>query len=445
MSKAAKITKRVVDAAEAPASGKEIIWDTDVKGFGLRLTAGGAKSYILNYRTLEGRSRQFTIGKHGSPWTPDTARQRAIDVLRGIADGVDPLEKKAAARDAMTVAQLWAHYSVEGKIARPNKKASSWENDRAMFERHIIPLLGKRIVRSLTKGDVSKMQADIAAGKTATDIKTGFRGRAIVRGGKSVAGHAVVSLRAAINFAMADIGTTDNPAGKIEMHKGAKKKRFLSELEAALIGEAIARMQNEAAISDEFADAIRLLMFTGCRKNEIQKLQWEWLDMRRGFIEFPDSKTGAKVTPLPPAAREVIAARWEKRSNNPYVLPSKIGEHKPIVGLQKVWEKVREKATAIAKEAGHDADVTDVRIHDLRHSFASFAASSGSSLAVIGKILGHTQTATTAIYAHLHDDPVRQASEETASRIAAALTSGVKNVSESAKTPATPAMDEISD
>lgn len=356
---------------------------------------------------------------------------------------MDPQDAKVEARDAMTVAQLWDFYSTEGRIARPNKKASSWDNDRTMFERHIIPLIGKRTVRSLTKTDVARMQADIAAGKTARDEKTGFRGRAIVKGGRSMASHSVVALRSAINLAMDVVGITDNPASQVERHKAKKRERFLSEIEVALIGEAIACMEEEAAISSEFAAAIRLLMLTGCRKNEILNLQWSWIDMQRGFIEFPDSKTGAKVTPLPPAALEIIRERWEGRSNNPYVLPSKVGvrkptagqqkiEHKPIVGLQKVWEEVRAVATRIgqerATEAGKDPasapDLSDVRIHDLRHSFASFAVASGNSLPVIGKILGHRQVATTAIYAHLHDDPVKQASEHTAYRISEALKVG---------------------
>ncbi len=440
-----KLTKRVVDAAEIPDSGQVFIWDDTVKGFGLRVSAGGAKSYILSYWTQEGRKRRFTIGRHGSPWTCDDARQRALELKRGLSEGVDPQDAKIEARDAMTVAQLWEFYSTEGRIARPNKKASSWDNDRTMFERHIIPLIGKRTVRSLTKTDIARMQADISAGKTAKDEKTGIRGRAIVRGGRSVASHAVVALRSAINLAMDVVGISDNPASQVERHKAKKRERFLSEVEVALIGEAIARMEDEVAISSEFAAAIRLLMLTGCRKNEILNLQWSWIDMQRGFIEFPDSKTGAKVTPLPPAAMEIIQERWEYRTGNPYVLPSKVSarksiagqqrqkiEHKPIVGLQKVWEEVRALATRIGQERATDAgkdpasapDLSDVRIHDLRHSFASFAVASGNSLPVIGKILGHRQVATTAIYAHLHDDPVKQASEHTAHRISEALKVG---------------------
>lgn len=427
----AKLTKRLVDAADVPETGQVFLWDSDVKGFGLRVTPGGAKSYVLSYRTPQGRKRRLTIGKHGSPWTCDDARQKAVELLRSLADGIDPLDAKVEARDAMTVEDLYRHYMTEGRIVRPNKRETSWENDRSLFERHINPLIGKRTVRSLTRYDISRMQADIAAGKTAKDEKTGFRGRAIVRGGKTVASHAVVALRSAINLAKAEIGIAENPTTGVELYKSETKERFLSELEAALIGEAIARMEDEAAISEQFAAAIRLLMLTGCRKSEILNLQWSWIDAERGVIRFPDSKTGAKATPLPPAAMEVLAS-IRRVPKNPYVLASKHGEAKPIVGLQRVWENVRDFATRIGREraieAGQDEsvapDLTDVRVHDLRHSFASFAVTSGNSLVVVGKILGHRQVATTAIYAHLHDDPVRQASDSTANRIAAALKLG---------------------
>lgn len=428
-----KITKRMVDAVVPPPAGHrpDFLWDDAVKGFALRTTPGGTKTFILTYRTQEGRQRQFTIGRYGSPWTVENARRRAMELLHQNSQGVDPAQAKVDAKNAMTVEQLFQYYMTEGPIARPRKKAASWANDRSLFQRHIIPLIGKRTLRSLTKHDVSKMQADIAAGKTAKDEKTRHRGRAIVRGGRVIAGHAVVSLRAAINMAMDVAGITENPTTGVQINKSDGKERFLSVYEAGLIGEALAQMEDGMKISEQFADAIRLLMFTGCRKQEILKLQWAWVDLGRGVINFPDSKGGKKVTHLPPAAVELLSS-LDRKPGNPFVLPSRVGTDKAIDGLQKLWDDVRTLATEIGRKAalaeGKTAeeapDLINVRVHDLRHSFASFAAAAGNGLFVIGKALGHKQVMTTARYAHLADDPLKRAVSETSETIASALKSG---------------------
>ncbi len=181
-----KITKRVVDAAKPPLNGgRTYIWDSELRGFGLMVT-GRVKSYVLQYRTPEGRSRRLTVGRHGSPWTPEEARQCAGEMLRSAKKGNDPLDAKAEARAALTVAQLADMYLLEGPMEKPNKKFSSWKTDRSNIDRHIKLLLGTKIARSLTKADVARFQADVAAGKTAKDEKTGPRGRAIVQGGKEL-------------------------------------------------------------------------------------------------------------------------------------------------------------------------------------------------------------------------------------------------------------------
>ena len=138
-----KISKRVVDAATRPNNlDRTFLWDSEVKGFGLMVTARGAKSYILQYRTPEGRSRRITIGRHGSPWTPEDARQRAVEMLRSARQGFDPLEAKAEARSALTVTELADLYLSEGVAEKPNKKPRSWETDRSNIECHIKPLIG---------------------------------------------------------------------------------------------------------------------------------------------------------------------------------------------------------------------------------------------------------------------------------------------------------------
>jgi len=168
-----KLTKRVVDAA-MPGAVQVLVWDTYLKGFGLRITPAGAKSYIVNYRDKAGRSRRYTVGKHGSPWTCDEARTKAAEVLRGLSVGIEPLAVKAAGKVVTTVSDLAELYLAEGPAERPNKKARSWDLDRGNLTRHVIPLIGGKPVKALTSADVAKLQADIAAGKTAADIKDNY-------------------------------------------------------------------------------------------------------------------------------------------------------------------------------------------------------------------------------------------------------------------------------
>jgi integrase len=200
-----------------------------------------------------------------------------------------------------------------------------------------------------------------------------------------------------------------NPAKGVKLFKGGKRERFLSEAELAKLADALAAMEAEHRLSPTATAAIRLLLLSGCRKSEILSLRWEWVDVERGVLRLPDSKTGAKVVPLAAAAVKLLAA-LPRRGD--YVLPAATGAGY-YTGLQKDWERVRAR-TGLA----------GVRVHDLRHSFASFAVADGSSLYLIGKVLGHKQARTTEIYAHLADDPVRAVADRTAARIAAAMAPG---------------------
>lgn len=427
-----RLTKRIVDAAQPEAGRKAMLWDSDLKGFGLRVTPAGVKSYVVAYRTPLGRSREITIGKHGSPWTCDEARARARDLLHEIAKGSDPLEAKAAARAEMTVAELVDLYLAEGPAEKPNKKPASWATDRSNLTRHAVPLIGRRPMKSIRSSDVARVQADVAAGKTATDVKTGFRGRARVRGGKGIASRVVASLGGAFTFAMKRGLVEINPVHGVPLIKGTPKERFLTEGEVAALADALHVLEETRQLHERFAAAIRLLLLTGCRKGEIVGLQWGWIDDERGVIRLPDSKTGAKVVPLAPAAAEILAG-LPREKGVPFVLPAIRGEQKgPLVGLQKAWERVRDHATILSRqraaEAGLDehqaVDLSNVRLHDLRHSFASFAVADGASLYLVGKVLGHRQSRTTEVYAHLRDDPLKAVADRTATRIAAAMKGG---------------------
>jgi integrase len=306
----------------------------------------------------------------------------------------------------MTIAEMADLYLAEGPAEKPNKKASSWGTDRSNIERHLKPLLGKKLASALTQSEVARFQADVAAGKSRADVKTKARGRAIVEGGRGTAARSLTVLGAMLEFAVGRKLISANPAKAVKLFKAAKKERFLSETELAALAETMAAMEGERRLNATATAAIRLLLLTGCRKSEILSLRWDWVDVERGCLRLPDSKTGAKVVPLAPAAAKLLT---ELPQGGRYVLPAAKGEGH-YTGLQKDWERVRARA-----------GLREVRIHDMRHSFASFAVADGNSLFLIGKVLGHKQARTTEGYAHLADDPTRAVADRTAARIAAAL------------------------
>jgi integrase len=400
----AKITKRAVDAAR-PAKNDVFFWDTETKGFGLKVTPAGNKIYVVQARLKDtGKVVRCTIGKHGAPWTPDKARQEAVRLLGMIASGINLNEAKMKARGDMTVSSLCDLYLAEGC---DKKKPSTIKVERSQIERHVKPLLGQKQARSLTRGDIERFMSDVAAGKTATDEKTGPRGRAVVRGGKGIANRTADLLASMLAFAVHRGVRTDNPVRGVQRYRRNPKERFLSSSELAKLGEALGRAGKEGENPYALA-AIRLLILTGCRKNEVLSLRWDWVDTERGCLRLPDSKTGAKTVPLGAPALELLQA-IPSFEGNPHVFPSGTGGGH-FVGLQKVWSRVRDRA-----------GLADLRLHDLRHSFASVAVAGGDSLYLVGKVLGHRQARTTERYAHLSDDPVRAVADRAAEQIASAM------------------------
>ncbi len=406
-----KITKRAVDAA-APGKRDAFLWDTDLTGFGLKVTPAGNRIYVLQYR-FGRRLRRYTIGKHGAPWTPEEARREAARLLGLVAAGTDPTDVKAETRRALTITELCDLYLAEGCTT---KRPSTLVTDRRNIERHIKPLLGRKGVRDVKGADIERFQRDVAGGKTAADLRTKPRGRAIVAGGKGAALRTLAVLGAIFTFAVKRGLRPDNPVRGVARFKGQKKERFLTTSELAQLGDALNAAEREGFNPVAIA-AIRLLVMTGARKAEILTLRWKWVDFERSCLRLPDSKTGAKVVPLGAPALELLAS-LPRVENNPYILPGKkAGGH--FVGLQKAWARLRERA-----------GLPDVRVHDLRHSFASVAVAGGESLYLIGKVLGHRQARTTEAYAHLQDDPVRAVADRTASTIAAAMNGGDKRGAE---------------
>lgn len=396
-----RLTKKRVERAPVPAK-PGFIWDAEPVGFGLKLTPNGARIYVLQYR-FEGRSRRYVIGNHGSPWTVETARQEALRLLGRIQAGHDPQKEKTGARRDMSVSELCDLYLSEGLRAAKPLSVQSAETD---IRNHIKPILGARLAASITSEDVERMMFAIAEGRTKLRRRTGRRrGLSRVRGGKGAANSAVAVLSAALTFGIRRGVRPDNPALGIRKFPEKKMDRFLSPAELARLGEVLAAAEALGVESPYAIAALRLLILTGCRKNEIVKAERTWVDMTHRCLRLPDSKTGAKVVHLGEAAMEVIRS-VPPLEGNPYLLPGR-GAAVPIADLQSSWERIRAAA-----------GLKDVRIHDLRHAFASFGAATGESLLVIGALLGHRVATTTERYTHLADTPLRGAADRISGEVA---------------------------
>ncbi len=434
----AKIIKRTVDASTATASDLWV-WDTEIKGFGLRVRPNGRKVYVVEYRPGDGgrraQKRRFTIGLHGSPWTPDSARTEAKRVLALVEQGKDPAAEKQAGKNAETMAEMCAKFLTEHvKIKRKGRTADEYER---LVDKIILPALGNKKVKDVMRQDIAKLHHKLQP--------TPYQANRVL---------AVLSklFNLAEAWGIRPDGT--NPCRHVEKFEEQKRERMLSAEELAAFGETLAAYDGSVyAIA-----AIKLLIFTGARLNEVLRLRWEDVDFENGDVRLLDHKTsrktGSKTLHLPPPALAVLT-EVPRIDGNPYVI---VGG-KPeacLVNLEKPWRAVREAATVklwrhskieavanlvarldreskedlsfseckAAADAAHiklPPGMTNVRLHDLRHAFASMAASSGMGLPIIGKLLGHTQAQTTQRYAHLASDPVKAAAATVADKMAAAM------------------------
>ena len=357
-----RISKTSVDKLQP----RMMIRDDLLAGFGVR-RQGGAPVYFLQKR-VHGKSRWITIGAHGAPWTAETARKRAEQLVGEIAVGKDPAEARRQERAKVTVAevagQFLAHHG-------PKLKPRTRDEYARLFRVHILPEFGGRKVDSVTRADVSRFHAERAG------------------------------IPAGANFALACLSKfmswceehgyrveNTNPCRKVKKYRARRVERYLSLEEFTRLGRVLDQLEEEGGEGIFAIAAVRLLALTGARLNEILTLKWSFVDIQRAMLFLPDSKTGQKAIRLNSQALDVLRG-LPRLQGNPYVLAGREAA-KYLVNLQKPWRRIRALA-----------ELEDVRIHDLRHSYASMAAAAGASLPMIGKLLGHSQPQTTNRYVHL--------------------------------------------
>lgn len=385
-----KLTKRAIEAVvyHGKVGTAHYLWDDQLSGFGVRIYNSGRKSFVVTYRA-KGRQRFHTVGRFGE-LTLHEARSTAMRVLARTRRGEDPSGDRQAYFRSPTIADLADRYLREHALLK--KKASSTKDDTRNWRLHVLPRLGKQKVADVTRADLAGLHSELAA--------TPY-----------VANRVLALLSKAFNLAEVWGWRKDgtNPCRHIERFKERRRERFLSPEELSRLAQVLATAENEQTEWPQVVAAFRLLIFTGCRVGEILNLQWEHVDFEARCLRLPDSKTGSKTIYLSNPALKVLAD-LDPPEGNPFVVWGvKPGRH--LRSLTRPWHRIRGRA-----------GLEDVRLHDLRHSYASFGAGAGLSLRMIGQLLGHSQPVTTQRYAHLAADPVRKAAELIAESVEDAMT-----------------------
>ena len=382
----AKLTKRTADLA---TTGDRVtaIWDEELRGFGLRVYPNGRKVYVVKCR-IKGQQRFITLGQHG-PVTADQARTRAYNILSEAKNGRDPAKELDQARKAPTMKGLGERFLRE-HVAVRCEASTQFEYKRSV-ELFINPKLGTRKVTDIERRDIAELHHSFSHIPYQANRTLGVLSKM---------------------FNLAEVWGLrpdgSNPCLHVKKYPEQKRERFLSPEEFAALGKALREVEADGSETQSAVDAIRLLMLTGCRLAEIMTLKWDYVDLEDRELHLPDSKTGAKIVHFGKTAADVLKG-IEKLEDNPYVITGK-KQGGRLTDLQHPWRRIRAKA-----------GLDEVRIHDLRHSFASGALALGEGLPMIGKLLGHTQVQTTARYAHLANDPVKTAAGRVSDAIGAAM------------------------
>jgi integrase len=370
----------------APKQGNTISYDDQIRGFGVRITAAGVVAFILNYR-IAGRERRYTIGRYPE-WSADAARDEALELRAKIRQGRDPLQERDSTRTEPLVSDLALDFIERHAMA--HKRPGSIRNDRQMLERLILPRLGRLRVRAVVRRDIETLHGALK--------DTPYQ-----------ANRALSLLSTMFSLAVKWRWRDDNPAKGLQRYQEDKRETWLSEVQLRRLEAALRGYQDQEA-----AHAIRLLIVTGARAGEVLQAEWSQFDLDRGVWTKPSHHTKQKKiehVPLNRAALDILGDLAENR-RGPHLFPGRQGLG-PRVTLRRPWIQVL-KAAGLATEKRIQGKrrkltryVPTVRIHDLRHTFASHLVSRGESLHKVGRLLGHTSPATTARYAHIDDAALR--------------------------------------
>ena len=358
------ISKRTVDGFSV--KGREaVFWDRELPGFGVRVYPSGTKIYVAQSRGPNGIKR-LSLGRHGEI-TAEEARKQAATAVARIKQGEEPVARPL--KRALTVADLAERY-MEGHV-KVHCNAHTQRIYAGSLRNHILPALGAKAVGSVGRTEVAALHYEMRETPRAAN-------RALM----------VLSKMFSLAEAWGQAPPGGNPCRFVLRYKEGRRERFLTEDEYRQVGAALRELEDEGKVPTRAAAALRLVMLTGCRVGEVLTLKWSDVDRKSGEIRLRDAKTGARMVPLTPAALEVLAGIKRVR-RSPWVFPARKAD-RHLSDLRPYWHRVRERA-----------EVEDVRIHDLRHSFASRALALGLALPMIGRLLGHTDIGSTARYAHL--------------------------------------------
>lgn len=404
------LTKRELDDLP-PVTKATVIWDAGLPGFGVRVLPNGTKTFAVKVRIGRGRlapQRWITIGKYG-PLTLEMARAEARSVLARALIGHEPAPRaKVSEIDIMTVNDLCDRWLETGALRSRalGKRFGALRDpkniaiDRGRVDAHIRPLIGRVRLTELQRRHITSMRDEIAKGATSKKEWTKPRGTRIVTGGDGTATRTVRLVSSILSFGVREGLLPANPALGVETTPDKSRDRFLSEAEAKRLGEALRFVEDQGAHPYGVA-IIRLLAMSGARKSEIEGLKWSDIDEGTGYLRLAKTKTGARLIPITAPMRAILKS-VEPVKGTEFVFPAQTLTA-PFHGVPQVWNRVREAA-----------GLKDLRLHDLRHSAASFALANGVPLEVIGRLLGHTDLKTTRRYAHLADAIAKDAAERTA-------------------------------
>jgi integrase len=420
-----RLTKRVLDSLKAD-DGAYFAWDSDIAGFGARVHPTGRVTFVFQYRSRAGRQRRLGLGTYGVV-TVEQARQQAKVLAGEVAAGGDPGGQREEQRKAATFAEFADAYMKDAQNRLGNR---AMEEAQRRVEQILKPAWGKKKLEAIRPGDVAALHRRLAE-KRERDVMASNAGRSYRRetGGPVTANRCLALLKVMFNTAEAwgMIPKGSNPAVGLKMLPEKSRERYLTPDELARLADALNDAQANGTASPWAVGAIKLLMFTGCRRDEILTLQWSFIDAEGRCLRLPESKTGAKVVYLNAPALEVLTDLAKLReAGNPYVIVGHVAGAR-LVNLTKPWYR-------ILKAAGLEG----LRLHDLRHVYAGMGAALGLGLPVVGKLLGHTQAQTTQRYANLAPDPVAAAAERIGEALLEAMDKGRARVVELNARPAQP-------